>query len=120
VYWLIPETVSANILPAVVQAPAAGPYELLLFEYQISADARRPESCDFVLASLPLPRAEFKEASTTDERIPMMAITTRSSMRVKPRDFLLLVISIFKSFIILIMVCRYYTPPAGLYLAICG
>jgi hypothetical protein len=27
----------------------------------------------------------FKDASTTDERIPIIAMTTRSSMSVKPR-----------------------------------
>jgi len=41
-------------------------------------------------ASEPLPLAVLREARTTDERIPMMAITTRSSMRVKPL-FLLLI-----------------------------
>src|SRR3989344_5588819 len=36
-------------------------------------------------ASLALPRAELSEASTMEESNPIMAITTRSSMRVKPR-----------------------------------
>ena len=34
-------------------------------------------------ADLPLSRASFSETRTTTERMPMIAITTRSSMRVK-------------------------------------
>jgi hypothetical protein len=37
-------------------------------------------------ASRLLARAVESEASTTDERIPMIAITTRSSIRVKPLE----------------------------------
>src|SRR3989344_2362297 len=36
-------------------------------------------------------RAELSEASTTEESIPMMAMTTRSSIRVKPLPVLVLI-----------------------------
>jgi hypothetical protein len=35
-------------------------------------------------------RAVFKDARTTDERMPMMAMTTRSSIKVKPRAVFLI------------------------------
>ena len=38
------------------------------------------------LAILALSRAEFSEASTIEESMPMMEMTTRSSIRVKPRS----------------------------------
>ena len=40
----------------------------------------------WIAASLALFLAVFRDASTTDERIPIMAITTSNSMRVKPRE----------------------------------
>ncbi len=45
-----------------------------------------------MLASAPRLRAVLSEANTTDERIPMIAITTSNSIKVKPR-FVFIVIS---------------------------
>src|SRR3989344_9328508 len=50
------------------------------------------ERSDWMAASLPLERAVFKDASTTAERIPIMAMTTSNSISVKPRERLLYII----------------------------
>src|SRR3989344_2247765 len=44
------------------------------------------DSCDLTDASAPLARVLPTEASTTDASMPIIAITTRSSMRVNPAD----------------------------------
>lgn len=90
-YEFIPDGRSVKrtvfVVPAepIVHAPSANavPYPLFV-SLNTSAAARRPESCALILASLPLLRAVFREARTTDDRMPMIAITTKSSMRVKP------------------------------------
>jgi hypothetical protein len=41
-------------------------------------------SSDLIAASAPFVRADVREANTTDDRIPMIAITTKSSISVKP------------------------------------
>jgi hypothetical protein len=43
-------------------------------------------SSDWIAAAVPRDLAVVRDANTTDERIPMMAITTKSSMRVKPLE----------------------------------
>src|SRR4051812_1021702 len=55
-----------------------------------------------MVASLPLALALFSEASTTELKIPMMAITTKSSMSVNP-------LSLFIN-IILNLLLIYYNP----------
>ena len=93
---LVVEELSSNSVPlpaagllakiALEQGPAAalGVNAALSPLYSIAWDLM-PESVDFVLASLPLLRAVLNDASTTDDRMPMMAMTTSNSMRVKPR-----------------------------------
>ena len=39
---------------------------------------------DLIAAIVPLVRAVFREAKTTEARTPMIAITTSNSIRVKP------------------------------------
>jgi len=50
-----------------------------------------PDTSDLKAAIFALLRALLRDTRTTDERIPMIAITTRSSMSVKPRfvDFVI-------------------------------
>jgi hypothetical protein len=39
---------------------------------------------DLIAASVPFDRADVREANTTEDKIPIMAITTKSSISVKP------------------------------------
>jgi hypothetical protein len=63
---------------------ACEPYEPLLMAY-ISPFLRMESRFAFILASAPPARALPRLTSTIAERIPMIAMTTRSSMSVKPR-----------------------------------
>lgn len=76
---------SVKMLPAVVQlVPVLGPkLELLSSKYSAACE-RKFERLAFTAASPPLSRAEFSEARTTEVKIPIIAITTNSSMSVNP------------------------------------
>src|SRR3989344_659282 len=74
---------SAKTLPDVVQlTPVLGPkLELLSSKYSAACE-RRLERVGFTATSPLLSRAPFREASTTEVKIPIIAITTRSSISV--------------------------------------
>ena len=76
---------SAKTLPDVVQlTPVLGPkLELLSSKYSAACE-RRLERFAFTATSPLLSRAPFREASTTEVKIPIIAITTRSSISVNP------------------------------------
>jgi len=81
---------SANIELSSLQLSAdaasvpTGPYLLPLSSYQSSACPRIVVRLDLMEVLAALTRALFRDTSTTDERMPMIAITTKSSIRVKP------------------------------------
>src|SRR3989338_10091030 len=61
-----------------------GLYEPLLLPAYTSACVRMELRFAWIPASAPFWRALPKETSTMDAKMPMMAMTTKSSMRVKP------------------------------------
>ena len=76
---------SAKTLPDVVQlTPVLGPkLELLSSKYSAACE-RRLERFAFTATSPLLSRAPFREASTTEVKIPIIAMTTSNSISVNP------------------------------------
>ena len=59
-------------------------YLLPLLSYHNSACALKLLKSAFTALSAPLVLAVFNDANTTDDNIPMIAITTSNSINVKP------------------------------------
>jgi hypothetical protein len=66
--------------------PGTAVFIAVALPLQIATAGRSEAMVDLKAVAFALPRAPFNETNTTDDKIPIIAITTSNSIRVKPLE----------------------------------